>query len=264
MVRSSRWSTAATTSPTAIRVSDNPEADPERPEPVPAFLTAVATRALIFIEGGQPQDRPDCVVPVGMAEVSSCEVTVQPGQRIAKGSSSACSTSAAPPTACCSAPGSSWRSTSTASSRAGGDQPEDQHGAGAGRITLPPIGNEAAFGRPCCIPGLLPGEADPGRHLLSVGRALPRSCAMMSLASGYPRLKRLSSLQHHLQLGGSGQAPAPDRGGSGFCRPATGCASSALLPIWPQARLRVSRGDLLHVSGSADRNSPGLLLDRRR
>ncbi|GKR02257.1 phosphatidylserine decarboxylase family protein [Aeromonas caviae] len=59
--------------------------DPSAPNQSQPFLTAVATRALIFIEADNPKIGLMCVVPVGMAEVSSCEVTVQPGQRIAKG-----------------------------------------------------------------------------------------------------------------------------------------------------------------------------------
>jgi phosphatidylserine decarboxylase len=50
-----------------------------------AFLTAVATRALIFIEADNPDIGLMCVMPVGMAEVSSCEISVQPGQRVKKG-----------------------------------------------------------------------------------------------------------------------------------------------------------------------------------
>ncbi|OEC42191.1 phosphatidylserine decarboxylase family protein [Aeromonas sp. DNP9] len=60
-------------------------ADPSAPNQSQPFLTAVATRALIFIEADNPKIGLMCVVPVGMAEVSSCEVTVQPGQRIEKG-----------------------------------------------------------------------------------------------------------------------------------------------------------------------------------
>ncbi len=59
--------------------------DPSAPNQSQPFLAAVATRALIFIEADNPRIGLMCVVPVGMAEVSSCEVTVQPGQRIAKG-----------------------------------------------------------------------------------------------------------------------------------------------------------------------------------
>lgn len=65
---------------------DNPQGpDPSAPNQSQPFLTAVATRALIFIEADNPRIGLMCVVPVGMAEVSSCEVTVLPGQRIAKG-----------------------------------------------------------------------------------------------------------------------------------------------------------------------------------
>ncbi|KUE78871.1 phosphatidylserine decarboxylase [Aeromonas schubertii] len=60
-------------------------ADPSAPNQSQPFLTAVATRALIFIEADNPRIGLMCVVPVGMAEVSSCEVTVREGQRVEKG-----------------------------------------------------------------------------------------------------------------------------------------------------------------------------------
>ena len=50
-----------------------------------AFLTAVATRALIFIEADNPEIGLMCVMPVGMAEVSSCQITVRPGDHVSKG-----------------------------------------------------------------------------------------------------------------------------------------------------------------------------------
>ena len=42
-------------------------------------------RALIFIEADNPDIGLMCVMPVGMAEVSSCDITVQPGQHVEKG-----------------------------------------------------------------------------------------------------------------------------------------------------------------------------------
>ena len=60
-------------------------ADPIAPNNSQAFLTAVATRALIFIEADNPDIGLMCVMPVGMAEVSSCDITVQPGQHVEKG-----------------------------------------------------------------------------------------------------------------------------------------------------------------------------------
>lgn len=50
-----------------------------------AFLTAVAARALIFIEADNPAIGLMCVMPVGMAEVSSCQLSVQPGDHVTKG-----------------------------------------------------------------------------------------------------------------------------------------------------------------------------------
>jgi phosphatidylserine decarboxylase len=65
---------------------ENPEgADPSAPNDSQPFLTAVATRALIFIEADNPKIGLMCVMPVGMAEVSSCQVTVNVGERVEKG-----------------------------------------------------------------------------------------------------------------------------------------------------------------------------------
>jgi phosphatidylserine decarboxylase len=60
-------------------------ADPSAPNDSQPFLTAVATRALIFIEADNPKIGLMCVMPVGMAEVSSCEITVKAGERVEKG-----------------------------------------------------------------------------------------------------------------------------------------------------------------------------------
>lgn len=64
----------------------NPEgADSSAPNNSQPFLTAVATRAVIFIEADNPSIGLMCVMPVGMAEVSSCEIKVQPGDVVKKG-----------------------------------------------------------------------------------------------------------------------------------------------------------------------------------
>ena len=64
----------------------NPDGpDAAGPNNSQAFLTAVATRAVIFIEADNPAIGLMCVMPVGMAEVSSCEITVKAGQKVKKG-----------------------------------------------------------------------------------------------------------------------------------------------------------------------------------
>lgn len=63
----------------------NPQPDATAPNNSQPFLTAVATRALIFIESDNPKIGLMCVMPVGMAEVSSCEITVKAGDRVNKG-----------------------------------------------------------------------------------------------------------------------------------------------------------------------------------
>ena len=60
-------------------------ADPSAPNDSQPFLTAVATRALIFIESDNPKIGLMCFMAVGMAEVSSCQITVKVGQQINKG-----------------------------------------------------------------------------------------------------------------------------------------------------------------------------------
>jgi len=59
--------------------------DPSAPNDSQPFLTAVATRAVIFIEADNPKIGLMCFIAVGMAEVSSCEITVAEGQHLAKG-----------------------------------------------------------------------------------------------------------------------------------------------------------------------------------
>ena len=59
--------------------------DPAGPNDSQGYITAVATRALIFIEADNPDIGLMCVMPVGMAEVSTCQLTVYEGQRLRKG-----------------------------------------------------------------------------------------------------------------------------------------------------------------------------------
>jgi len=59
--------------------------DAAAPNDSQAFLTAVATRALIFIDADNSDIGLMCVMPIGMAEVSSCEITVKPGDHVNKG-----------------------------------------------------------------------------------------------------------------------------------------------------------------------------------
>lgn len=59
--------------------------DPAGPNDSQAYITEVATRALVFIEADNPQIGLMSFLAVGMAEVSSCEITVFEGQRVRKG-----------------------------------------------------------------------------------------------------------------------------------------------------------------------------------
>ncbi len=59
--------------------------DPAAPNDSQGYITEVATRAMLFIEADNPAIGLICVLPVGMAEVSSCEITVYQGQHVKKG-----------------------------------------------------------------------------------------------------------------------------------------------------------------------------------
>ena len=59
--------------------------DSSGPNDSQGYITEMATRALIFIQADNPDIGLMCVMPVGMAEVSSCQITVYEGQRVSKG-----------------------------------------------------------------------------------------------------------------------------------------------------------------------------------
>ncbi|MBW2937848.1 phosphatidylserine decarboxylase family protein [Aureisphaera sp. CAU 1614] len=59
--------------------------DPSGPNKSQGYITEVATRALIFIEADNPAIGLMCFMPVGMAEVSTCDITVYEGQHVEKG-----------------------------------------------------------------------------------------------------------------------------------------------------------------------------------
>jgi len=59
--------------------------DPAGPNDSQGYITQVAARALIFIEADNPDIGLMCVMFVGMAEVSSNEITVYEGQHVSKG-----------------------------------------------------------------------------------------------------------------------------------------------------------------------------------
>ncbi|MFI3256314.1 MAG: phosphatidylserine decarboxylase family protein [Psittacicella sp.] len=63
----------------------NRRADESAPNKSQPFLTSIATRAVIFIESDNPKIGLMCFIAVGMAEVSSCEITVKEGQHLEKG-----------------------------------------------------------------------------------------------------------------------------------------------------------------------------------
>ncbi len=50
-----------------------------------AYTAHLSTRAIIFIEADNPDIGLMCLLPVGMVEVSTCELTIRSGQRVKKG-----------------------------------------------------------------------------------------------------------------------------------------------------------------------------------
>lgn len=63
----------------------SPDPDPSAPNQSQPFLSSVATRAVIVIKADMAELGKVAIVPIGMAEVSSCEITVVPGQRVSRG-----------------------------------------------------------------------------------------------------------------------------------------------------------------------------------
>ncbi|MDD5057828.1 MAG: phosphatidylserine decarboxylase family protein [Sideroxydans sp.] len=59
--------------------------DPAGPNSSQGYITEVAARAMIFIEADNPAIGLMCIMFVGMAEVSSCDITVYEGQHVNKG-----------------------------------------------------------------------------------------------------------------------------------------------------------------------------------
>ncbi|KAI6044396.1 Phophatidylserine decarboxylase-domain-containing protein [Pisolithus marmoratus] len=61
------------------------DSDPDVVSRSQDFVTAIAARALIFIESDNPVIGLMCFVAVGLGEVSTCEITVKEGDRLKKG-----------------------------------------------------------------------------------------------------------------------------------------------------------------------------------
>ncbi|KAI0636912.1 Phophatidylserine decarboxylase-domain-containing protein [Trametes polyzona] len=62
-----------------------PDPDIVAPNSSQAYITAVATRAIVFIQADNPVIGLMAFIAVGMAEVSTCEATVEEGQKVRKG-----------------------------------------------------------------------------------------------------------------------------------------------------------------------------------
>jgi phosphatidylserine decarboxylase len=59
--------------------------DPEGPNESQAYITGIATRAIIFIAADNPAIGLMAFMGIGMVEVSTCDITVYDGQRVEKG-----------------------------------------------------------------------------------------------------------------------------------------------------------------------------------
>lgn len=65
---------------------ENPDGpDPSAPTLSQSYISAVATRAVMFIEADNPDIGLMCMITIGMAEVSTCDMTVKEGERVEKG-----------------------------------------------------------------------------------------------------------------------------------------------------------------------------------
>jgi phosphatidylserine decarboxylase len=63
----------------------NQEADPHGETTSQEYISAVATRAIMFIEADNPKIGLVAVIGIGMTEVSTCEITVKAGDKVKKG-----------------------------------------------------------------------------------------------------------------------------------------------------------------------------------
>ena len=63
----------------------NGEADPHGECTSQEYISAVATRAIMFIEADNPKLGLVGVIGIGMTEVSTCDITVKVGDRVKKG-----------------------------------------------------------------------------------------------------------------------------------------------------------------------------------
>ncbi|CAE6434370.1 unnamed protein product [Rhizoctonia solani] len=65
---------------------DNPEGpDPAAPNWSQGYISAIAARAVIYIKADNPAIGLMSFIAIGMSEVSTCEVTVKPGDKVSKG-----------------------------------------------------------------------------------------------------------------------------------------------------------------------------------
>ena len=71
---------------TGVDYSQTPSVgyDPESPNESQGYITEVASRAVILIRADNPAIGLMALLAVGMAEVSTCEITVSVGQKLAK------------------------------------------------------------------------------------------------------------------------------------------------------------------------------------
>ncbi|KAL0944708.1 uncharacterized protein CTRU02_202595 [Colletotrichum truncatum] len=66
--------------------AENPDqADPAAPNYSQPYISSVATRMIMFIQADNPKIGLMSIVFIGMAEVSSCEAVVKPGDKVEKG-----------------------------------------------------------------------------------------------------------------------------------------------------------------------------------
>ena len=65
--------------------TETQRADPHGECTSQEYISAVATRAIVFIEADNPKIGMVAFIGVGMTEVSTCDITVKDGQKVKKG-----------------------------------------------------------------------------------------------------------------------------------------------------------------------------------
>lgn len=67
------------------QVYDYPHSDPDAPDASQGYISAVATRAILYVQADNSKIGLMAIVFIGMADVSACDIRVYEGQHVTKG-----------------------------------------------------------------------------------------------------------------------------------------------------------------------------------